>query len=234
MTAYETIESAIDKQSRIQATLVYPGGGKEKVRFSRASGGGVLRLSPGRQRYGRRINEFDLKDVTVILPKTIELSSAEQYAQSLKKWAKYVLLNCHPNLWREIQKQACNVLQTPDGVLLQLHDWTWHDDDAAKRDNARELEKSLNLPHIEQYKTLTLNSCQLPTYYKKLPFTIKEHLDKREEFKYYWTSNYDYHVYAWSSEGTYQACLSQEFKGCGNGHYWHLINANNAVFTEDD
>ena len=91
----------------------------------------------------------------------------------------------------------------------------------------------------DYYKTTTIksNKPKVGGYdaYAECIKNIKSHLDNKEDFVYRWQSGYDVTVEGRVfDDGSYKAWLSLEYRNCGNGHYYLLINDNNAIFAEDD
>lgn len=68
--------------------------------------------------------------------------------------------------------------------------------------------------------------------------TIIEQVRNGEVDKYktfYWYGGYDYHIEVRKNEdGSLYAWYSAEYKGCGNGHYYILLDAEHALYLEDD
>ena len=57
--------------------------------------------------------------------------------------------------------------------------------------------------------------------------------DKHKSF--YWYGSYDYSIEVRKNEdGTIIGWYSAEYKGCGNGHYYLLLDAEHAIYYEDD
>ena len=109
-------------------------------------------------------------------------------------------------------------------------------------------EKNLTLVLENNYKTTTVRAnkpVRKYSYhrnghygfdqYELFEQNIKKHLENKEAFRYTWRSGYDVSVSgAVCNDGVYRAWLSLEYRGCGNGHYYLLINENSAVFAEND
>lgn len=67
---------------------------------------------------------------------------------------------------------------------------------------------------------------------------IIEQVKQGEAGKYktfYWYGNYDFHIEVRKNDdGTIYGWYSAEYKGCGNGHYYLLLDAEHAIYCEDD
>lgn len=57
----------------------------------------------------------------------------------------------------------------------------------------------------------------------------------KEEFTERWTDGYDNSIFVFQqNNGELCASYSEEFRGCGNGHYYLLFDATHAIHYEDD
>lgn len=64
---------------------------------------------------------------------------------------------------------------------------------------------------------------------------VRIDLENKNKFRYSWEAGYDYSVSGeCGADGIYRAWLNQEFRGHGNGHYYCLISATQAMHIEDD
>lgn len=62
--------------------------------------------------------------------------------------------------------------------------------------------------------------------------TIQEHMDRKE--KYHKSGRASYDISFEYNPETNRAWYSEEYKGCGNGHYYIALDATHALFCEDD
>jgi hypothetical protein len=64
---------------------------------------------------------------------------------------------------------------------------------------------------------------------------VKEAIQSKEDYTLRWTKKYDYTLdIRKDSKGNVCGNYSEEYLGCGNGHYYYLIDENHAIFGEDD
>lgn len=61
-----------------------------------------------------------------------------------------------------------------------------------------------------------------------------EAIKNKKEYNHYWEYNYDCRVSCKQAGNTMMAWYSQEYKGCGNGHYYLAIDESHAIFAEND
>lgn len=207
----------------LHATLHYDDH-TEDVRLALSTSGSLVRMAPRSRTRGFRINTHGL--VSVSARKQTPKTPGQTYTDNLKRYRNYILRNIHPNLWAKLQKELENVTDE------RLAEFVEAAEDCQDYFEAWKLAGELGLPQIERHKTLTLKACKAPQYVME---GVREAIETQEDFLYSWRSNYDYRVSgSLGADGTFWATLSQEYKGCGNGHYWLLISPTQAIFCEDD
>lgn len=192
------------------------------------------------RKYGRVL---DVNTIAMILtleyPFIDESSQVEKMITRINKAKKLFANKCHPNLWQDLQ-YGYSIFNKTEYLKIynEIDDSnSWHSKELTAL-YEYEKQKGFRILH-EYYKTTTIKSNK-PTIsgykeYENCINNIKTHLDNKEDFIYFWQSNYDVTVEGkMSSDGIYRAWLSLEYRGCGNGHYYFLINENTAIFAEDD
>lgn len=64
---------------------------------------------------------------------------------------------------------------------------------------------------------------------------IDNALKTKSDYSYRWYKGYDNSVSVQhSSDGNMRGWYSEEYRGCGNGHYYILLDKSHALFSEDD
>ena len=205
----------------VPATITYDGGTTRKVRLAIGADGALMRMAKGRRRYGYPLwrDREPIAAITLDLPD----SPARRYADGLRRRRDYFRRNADSRLWADLRATFEAVT---DRDLAQLASA-----DCASYFEAWELAGEMGLPRVEPFKTTTLKSCQAPHY-------VVEDVEQAigvESFGFAWRGRYDYRVSGrLCDDGIWRAWLSLEFKDRGNGHYYLLINAKQAIFCEDD
>ena len=71
---------------------------------------------------------------------------------------------------------------------------------------------------------------------KQLVLTnVQNAISLKRDFSHRWRNNYDNSLEVkFNEDGIGRAWYSEEFKGCGNGHYYLLFDYKHAIFYEDD
>ena len=120
-----------------------------------------------------------------------------------------------------------------DDVLLEMKDWNGYHTKAKEifNDDVQWFgsECFLNL-FSKRIKTMDFMSYDRD-YQKR---RLKEFIDKKEKLTYRWRKNYDNHYEIRFDNDYARGWYSEEFKNCGNGHYYFLLDECHALFGEDD
>lgn len=65
---------------------------------------------------------------------------------------------------------------------------------------------------------------------------IKNILNKKKDYTYCWRKDYDNSIQItyFPNDNLYKAWYATEYKGCGNGHYYLMLDERHAIFCETD
>ena len=63
---------------------------------------------------------------------------------------------------------------------------------------------------------------------------VAECIKNGTNFSRRWENGYDNSVEIANRDGEKLAWYSEEYRGCGNGHYYLMFDATHAIFYEDD
>lgn len=64
--------------------------------------------------------------------------------------------------------------------------------------------------------------------------SVKRAIGEKKPIRFAWRNVYDNTLEIINDNDIYRGFYSEEFKGCGNGHYYLLFDATHAIFYEDD
>jgi hypothetical protein len=222
---------------------------KKPLRLFVSGTGDYARLAFYRKGSRKRGYDIDglrmdgLFEIQVCGKRTDKKSPLDEYCDRLRKFKKAFANDCHPNLWKSLQ----------DGYArLDVDDFKSFAEKfmAMQPENDRfhyyealcEYRKLHNLDLMTEncYKRTTILSNKEKFDFggervKAIVERLKKAIEKQQDFSESWEGNYDVHVECKKSDnGYYRGWLSLEYRGCGNGHYYLLLNSNSAIFSEDD
>lgn len=210
--------------TRVKAVVHYDDGAKVvKTLFLRRYDS-IGELAPGRRRYGYEFPQYGEINITKIhlqLPE--KMTAGERYVKNLRRRKAYVAKWCPADVWVDFRAE----LDMDESKLAELAKFDGEGFGAWTR------AQELGLPAVEQgYKTTTCKSAGATDGIRK---RIQEAFDARQEFRVSWRDKYDCTASGnRGPDGVYRAFLSLEYKDCGNGHYYILLDGEHALFIEDD
>ncbi len=217
------LQAVIEKMGKSQVTMLFSDRPAEKARLAIGRCGGLIRMMDGSRKYGRDFVWTTNLLAVYLQDESARLTPAQAYVEDLRKTANFLATKGDPTIWLDLRKEYANM---DEALLSQLSVEPGSHYDAWCRAGV------LHLPRRERYKTTTLKSNEAPAHVLD---TVRKAIDAKQPFNVSWRGKYDYsaegHI---AADGVYHAFFAQEFKGCGNGHYWLLISAENALFCEDD
>jgi hypothetical protein len=165
-----------------------------------------------------------------------EFTERERVIDTHKKIRNLIVKETHPNLWQEL---VAAQKRLTDSELERVAD---HAETLKGGFSGYNFWKALGELHPGtqwegMYKRLSVRGT-LPKYGDRnarigaFSKAIEESKDKDPDwsFRDHWRTSYDYSVHITNG----RAWFSEEYKDCGNGHYYLLLNANCAIFYEDD
>jgi transposase len=200
------------------------------------SSGSLLKMCEKSKRYGYY---FYPENVVDIKPVKTEPQSELGRLLKLYKKAKRVWIKAHPNLWKDYAEGYKNITDQEIELFLFAH--------AGDSYLYERFKEFLSSKGCETYslfygvKVVYLSSLK-PTRggwdeYEKMMKELKYNLDNKIDCEYHWQGFYDYSLYInfeHSEPGYGRRYLSCEYRGCGNGHYYCLVNEKMAIHVEDD
>jgi len=235
LSHYE-IEEFVKKNGYGRYRLTFADGSKIVKRLAISTDGDLMVMRKRSRKYGSSWCIF--KNVVHIeyLDKKKKFSSEIEELLEACRQNRKVWLKCHPNIWQHYAAGWRTI--TDEEILAFLFA---HAGDPELTSKLKDFLSERDCGFYFPVKVVYLSSLK-PTRggeeeYEKLMKELKHNLDNRIEADYRWYGFYDYTVslrFEGFKEGCGVACLSCEYRGCGNGHYYILINEKCALWCEDD
>lgn len=250
---YAKAVSCVDAGNR-QVTFVMSNGEKVKQRLGRASDGRIIYMKKGSNRRGYFLNDYcsdysevQLVDIVPIISKT---TIADSWRKSIDK---AITLLTNSGLWSDILVDLKlardigfdNIRKAYDTTNMKfVEDYYENQSEITKRikDIDARLVKTNSETGKDYYDTGILWQMAHPLKIKKMNFgkyqtanrlqEIKEALVKKEKIHLAGDNGYDV-SFEYNPEKN-MAWYSEEYRGCGNGHYYIALSDTHAVFWEDD
>lgn len=137
-------------------------------------------------------------------------------------------------LWSDIKKELLEFLKLSDNDVRR----DFVDGDIYETYRAKKYDW---LNSYQVFLSLKANRCwKNPSFYKfdlnkdNIINSVKRAIGEKKPIRFTWRNVYDNTLEILNNKGIYRGFYSEEFIGCGNGHYYLLFDATHAIFYEDD
>ena len=234
-------QALYSRNGKNQFLFVYADGRKERQRLGRTAEGKMLIINKGQQCRGRYLTgEEGLIDIVPIT----EAPKSKQWLNSINKAIKILEGS---GLWKDVLSDLRIAREVGHDKLQEAYDVATNQkysedyEQNKKEQNKKVAEIHPRLMDGEHYKTSILWYMAHPLKIKKMNFGIRtpeiladinNAIKKGQKISTSGRSSYDVSFNYDPKEN--KAWYSEEFKKCGNGHYYLAISATHAVFYEDD
>ena len=228
-------------------TVIMRNGVKETIRVFRMDET-VYRYKKGSAHRGY---QFSFYDVVKVLPVLTRKSKNQKWADGWKKVKSRLQKS---GLWEEIVKDIDIALDVGFETVVAAYRFTLENPAEIQHLPYEEREKIKNAAFKEKFPKLTMASgctnasiiwyMNVIPKVKKMRFDkqtchndfilsqIKNAMDKKMEYRTSGVCQYDISFSYKPDEK--KAWYSEEFRGCGNGHYYLALDETHALFYEDD
>lgn len=223
----QRIKDFVAKNNGEQFNIVYENGKTETKKLFVSDYGNVCEFKKRSSRSGYRIPILNIASIEV-KPKTPPIKVCRN---NLRLVIKYLSKS---GLWGNMLMGAKFLSMMSDEELLTMRDW-----DCYHRVMTNELtNKGIAWFSCDCFNSLfntrikTIRFMSYDRDYQKR--RLKESIDNKENLTYRWRNGYDNHYEIHFSEDYSRGWYSEEYKNCGNGHYYYLLDECHVLFGEDD
>lgn len=158
----------------------------------------------------------------------------------VKKTRKFLIKVCKyleaSGLWPDVLSDFKCLLNADDEILKQMLSGTlsWTEE----YEMCKSIGMDVRFGGIDDLRTTVEKGIKSINYYKWDKETtaskFAEAIANKEEWSHAWRKGYDNSISCRMYNGRMVAHYSEEYKNCGNGHYYIVIDVNHAIFGEDD
>ena len=202
--------------------------------------GCVAIMGKGRKHYGHYLSNYswdDLNDWVTL--KLIEHNEIDYYKRFVKRATDALKMLNETGLWKDIKETIEHFFELPETEQRELvndiitdsyekfYKQTWGDGKYA-------------WVHCHQvFCTFTYKTCWKSIAWRKwererMSAEVADCIKNGKDFSRRWENGYDNTVEVANRDGEKLAWYSEEYRGCGNGHYYLMFDATHAIFYEDD
>ena len=227
---YEVVVNASTKEFKVVVN-----GKVEKKRLFISINNDVCEYKKGSRRYGYRLYEYDVMNWESVTPYQTKITDVVKVRNYMTKVVKYLSAS---GLWSNIREDYEIILSFTDDVLDDIihSDWTDQRDKLQKIAIEMGRDKlSFHCDGIIYTAKRGIKRVNYDTHTKMSDISmVEEGIKQGRLYNHKWYKGYDNSVEVKTNGDIICGWYSEEYKGCGNGHYYLLLDARHAHFYEDD
>lgn len=226
---YQDIYNVINAHNGGKFKVTYSTGNVEVKRLFISTGNDICEFIHRSRTRGRMIS---VHGIIGIEPKTnTDTSGIRKCRNNLKNVVKYLTAS---GFWSPMLNGAKYLLSLSDEELIAMCSWEQYH----KVMNAELSEKGIQWFGSDCFSNMfhrsikTMNFDRYDRHFQKR--LIAENVANRVNCSHRWTNGYDNSYEIRFDEKYIRGWYSEEYRGCGNGHYYFLLDECHAIFGEDD
>lgn len=211
--------------------ITYADGSTRVARLFISSTGAPCEFKPRSKRYGTVLCLDFIVNIQPVVKKTV--SPAVKARKFLNKVCTHLEKS---GLWSKLLKDLKILSEASDEVLTRIMTgkMSWDEEIAL----SRELGLSIRYGGLDSIRGTVDKGIKSINYNKwdkdRISKAFAEAIANKQEYSYAWRKGYDNSISCRMYNDQLVAHYSEEFKDCGNGHYYLAIDEHHAIFCEDD
>lgn len=226
---YQDIYNVIKTHNGGKFKVTYSTGNVEVRRLFISTCDDICEFAYRSRKRGRMIS---VHGIIGIEPKTdTDTSGIRKCRNNLKNVVKYLTAS---GFWSPMLNGAKYLLSLSDEELIAMCSWEQYH----KVMNAELSAKGIQWFGSDCFSNMfhrsikTMNFDRYDRHFQKR--LLSENIANRVNCSHRWTNGYDNSYEIRFDEKYIRGWYSEEYRGCGNGHYYFLLDECHAIFGEDD
>ena len=204
--------------------VVYYNNKREVKRlFIGCNSGKVCELKKGARNKGYILDVSNIINIEVIKPK----SEIDIFKKNVNKIIKYLSAS---GLWQQKLEDVKKLLTLSDAEIIALKNNFY---DESKKHNITLWGTDCFYSFFEERGIKSVNFED--KFHKEYEVNeINRAIRNNDNYYTTWRKNYDNSIRIENSNNNLRGWYSEEYKDCGNGHYYYLLDATHALYGEKD
>ena len=238
----EDVKAIVKNEHAEKYRVKYADGKTTVVRLWRHTDGCVAIMSKGKKIYGHYLSSYSWDGLDNWVSLTKVNAKGIDYKKRLIRRAKdaHKMLS-ESGLWKDIKKEIEDFLALSDEQIDEFVKAATSD---FYNDVYRHLyDNSNKFPWLHTYQVfesfLSSSRCwKSPNFghwWRSEKQVLKNAIENKRNYNHKWREGYDNSIEVrFDEDGRAMGWYSEEYKDCGNGHYYLLFDATHAIFYEND
>lgn len=224
---YNTISRKIEKYVYVSE------GEKHEIRLFISTNNDIC-FAPKRRRNGGYMLSVSEMEKWDSLTKVNKGNKTDLVKRMRKRAESGVAMLNESGLWTDIKKELLKFLDLSDDEIKT----DFVDGDIYETYRSKKYDW---LSCYQVFSSLKAKKCWKNPSFGKYDFSkdniidyFKRSISDKKPIRFTWRNVYDNTLEIINDNDIYRGFYSEEFRGCGNGHYYLLFDATHAIFYEDD
>ena len=214
-------------------------GGSKVVRLWKTDDGRIAIMSKGRKKFGHELSLwYDHYDEWTDL-RLVEHKEFDYYKRFVKRASDALEMLNNSGLWPDIRESIEHFFSLTEEERKELvndivtdsyekfYKQTW---DNGKYAWVSSYQIFCSFLHKTCWKSIAWSRWER----NRMNEEVAECIKSGRSFHRRWTNGYDNTLDVEVNDGVMRAWYSEEYRNCGNGHYYLMFDATHAIFYEDD
>ena len=222
--------------------LTLSNGEKKVVRLFTTYDGYPCIIHKGKKLWGHKLNWSGLHETANwVSLKPCEKKEIDYVKRIIKRAKDASKMLEKSGLWQDIKKEIDDFLNLPmRDIEMFVKDATYDFYNNVYQEVGKPNSKYPWLHSYQVFGSFLSDRCWKSINHKswnreEMKNSITEHINNKQNYSYAWRNGYDNSIELnFDCDDHYRGWYSEEFMGCGNGHYYLLFDATHAIFYEDD
>ena len=202
------------------------GGGSKIVRLWKADDGRIAIMGKGRKKWGHELSCYDHYE--------------DYYKRFVKRATDALKMLNESGLWSDIRQSIEHFFTLTESEQRELvNDIMTDSYELFYHEVYKENGKYSWVHGYQVFESFVRKTCWKSIAWHKwererMSAEVAECIKNGTDFHRRWENGYDNSVEIANRNGEKLAWYSEEYRGCGNGHYYLMFDATHAIFYEDD
>ena len=215
------------------------GGGSKIVRLWKADDGRIAIMGKGRKKWGHELSCYDHYEDWATL-RLVEHDEIDYHKRFVKRATDALKMLTESGLWPDIKQSIEHFFTLTESEQRELvNDIMTDSYELFYHEVYKENGKYSWVHGYQVFESFVRKTCWKSIAWHKwererMSAEVAECIKNGKEFHRRWVNGYDNSVEVANRNGEKLAWYSEEYRGCGNGHYYLMFDATHAIFYEDD
>ena len=215
------------------------GGGSKIVRLWKTDDGRIAILGKGKKKWGHELSGYDHFDEWATL-RLVEHDEIDYYKRFVKRATDALKMLNESGLWKDIKQSIEHFFALTESEQRELvNDIMTDSYELFYHEVYKENGKYSWVHGYQVFESFVRKTCWKSIAWHKwererMSAEVADCIKNGKEFHRRWENGYDNSVEIANRNGEKLAWYSEEYRGCGNGHYYLMFDATHAIFYEND